>query len=83
VLEVFGNAAVWVMYAQVIVKRGTDAVTLCYYLAASQYYVYIVSQKNVPPLTCYITLTHMNGFCFFGRNVTDEVGNRKTLYYAT
>ena len=31
-----------------------------------------------------ITLTHMNGFWyFFGRNVTDKVGNQKTLYYAT
>jgi len=27
---------------------------------------------------------HVNGFWyFFGRNVTDEVGNQKTLYYAT
>jgi len=31
-----------------------------------------------------ITLTHMNGFWFFfGRNVTDKVGNQKTLYCAT
>jgi len=31
-----------------------------------------------------ITLTHMNGFWyFFGRNVTDKVGNQKMLYYAT
>ena len=39
--------------------------------------------KNVPPLACY-NLTHMNGFWyFFGRNVTDKVGNQKVLYYAT
>ena len=40
-------------------------------------------KKNVPPLAC-------NNFgapewilIFFGRNVTDKVGNQRTLYYAT
>jgi len=32
---------------------------------------YTVSQKNVPPLLA-ISLTHVNGFQFFGRNVTDK-----------
>ena len=44
---------------------------------------YIVSQKT-SHLWLAITLTHMNGFWyFFGRNVTDKVGNLKTFYYAT
>jgi len=44
--------------------------------------VYTVSQKTTR-LWLAITLTHMNGFWYFGRNVTDKVGNQKTLYYAT
>jgi len=45
--------------------------------------MYTVSQKT-SHLWLAITLTHMNGFWyFFGRNVTDKVGNQKTLYYAT
>jgi len=44
-------------------------------------YYYTMSQKT-SHLWLAITLTHMNGFWyFFGRNVTDEVGNQKTLYY--
>jgi len=39
--------------------------------------------KNVPPLTCYNFDTHEWILIFFGRNVTDKVGNQKTLYYAT
>jgi len=42
--------------------------------------MYTVSQKTSHLLLA-ITLTHMNGF--FGRNVTDKVGNQKMLYYAT
>jgi len=42
-----------------------------------------VSQKNVPPLACYNFDTHKWILIFFGRNVTDKVGNQKTLYYAT
>ena len=45
--------------------------------------IYTVSQKT-SHLWLAITLTHMNGFrYFFGRNVTNKVGNQKTLYYAT
>ena len=41
---------------------------------------YTVSQKT-SHLWLAITLTHTNGFLyFFGRNVTDKVGNEKTLY---
>jgi len=36
--------------------------------------------KNVPPLACY---TFERILILFGRNVTDKVGNQKTLYYAT
>jgi len=39
--------------------------------------------KNVPPLACYNYDTHEWILIFFGRNVTDKVGNQKTLYYAT
>ena len=44
---------------------------------------YTVSQKNVPPLACYNFDAHEWIMMFFGRNVTDKVGNQKTLYYAT
>ena len=39
--------------------------------------------KNVPPLACYNFDTREWSLTFFGRNVTDKVGNQKTLYYAT
>jgi len=50
-------------------------------LADAQYYT--VSQKNVRPLACYNFDTHEWILIFFGRNVTDKVGNQKTLYYVT
>ena len=39
--------------------------------------------KNVPHLACYNFNAHEWIWIFFGRNVTDKVGNQKTLYYAT
>jgi len=39
--------------------------------------------KNVPPLACYNIDTHEWILIFFRRNVTDKVGNQKTLYYTT
>ena len=45
--------------------------------------LYTVSQKNVPPLACYNFDAHEWILIFFGRNVTDKLGNQKTLYYAT
>ena len=45
--------------------------------------IYTVSQKNVPPLACYNSDAHEWILIFFGRNVTDKVGNQKMLYYAT
>ena len=39
--------------------------------------------KNVPPLACYNFDAHEWILIFFGRNVTDKVGNQKTLYCAT
>jgi len=42
-----------------------------------------VSQKNFPPLACYNFDKHERILILFGRNVTDKVGNQKTLYYAT
>jgi len=43
--------------------------------------LYTVSQNNVPPLACCNFDTHEWILIFFGRNVTDKVGNQKTLYY--
>ena len=45
--------------------------------------LYTVSQKNAPPLACYTFDAHEWILIFFGINVTDKVGNQKTLYYAT
>jgi len=42
-----------------------------------------VSPKNVPPLACYNFDAREWILIFFGRNVTDKVGNQTTLYYAT
>ena len=42
-----------------------------------------MSQKNVPPLACYNFDAHEWILIFFGRNVTDKVGNQKMLYHAT
>jgi len=39
-------------------------------------------KKNVPPLACYNFDAHEWILIFFGRNVTNKVGNQKTLYYA-
>ena len=39
--------------------------------------------KKRPPLACYNFDAHEWILIFFGRNVTDKVGNQKTLYYAT
>jgi len=39
--------------------------------------------KNVPHLACYTFDAHEWILIFFGRNVTDKVGNQKTFYYAT
>jgi len=38
--------------------------------------------KNVPPLACYNFDTREWILILFGRNVTDEVCNQETLYYA-
>ena len=39
--------------------------------------------QNVPPLACYNFDTREWILIFFGRNVTNTVGNQRTLYYAT
>ena len=39
--------------------------------------------KNIPPLACYNFDAHKWILIFFGKNVTDKVGNQKMLYYAT
>ena len=39
--------------------------------------------KNVTPLACYNFDAHEWILIFFGRNVTNNVGNQKMLYYAT
>jgi len=45
--------------------------------------IYTASQKNDPPLACNNFDTHEWILTFFGRYVTNKVGNQKTLYYAT
>ena len=44
-------------------------------------YIHRVS-KNVPPLACYNFDTHEWMLIFFGRNITEEVGNQTRLHYA-
>jgi len=44
---------------------------------------YTASQKHVPPSPCYNFDTHEWILMSFDRNVTDKVGNQKTLYCAT
>ena len=44
---------------------------------------FYTDSQNVPPLACYNFDTHEWILIFFGRNVTDKVGNQKTRYYAT
>jgi len=45
--------------------------------------LHCVSKKRPTSLACYNFDTHEWILIFFGRNVTDKVGNQKTLYYAT
>ena len=49
----------------------------------SGWYNYTASQKNVPPLACYNFDAHEWILIFFGRNVSDKVGNQKTFYCAS
>jgi len=44
---------------------------------------YTVSQKNVPPLTCYNLGIHNPITIIFGRNVTEKVKNRMMLCFPT
>jgi len=41
--------------------------------------VFDVSQKNVPPLTCYNLDIH--GSIIFGTHVTEKVGSQNVLYF--
>jgi len=45
--------------------------------------VFTLCLKNVPHLTCYNFDAHECILIFFGRDVTDKVGNQKTHYSAT
>jgi len=42
-----------------------------------------VSQKNVPPLTCYSLYIHSSIATIFGKNVAETVGNQNVLYFPT
>ena len=55
---------------------------LCTRVGSRNHVLHRVS-KNVPPLACYNVDAHEWILIFFGGNVTDKVGNQKTLYYAT
>jgi len=56
---------------------------VCGCLYGKQSCIYTVSQKNVQSLACYNFDAHEWILIFFGRNVTNKVGNQKVLYYAT
>ena len=45
--------------------------------------LYTVSQKNVPPLTCYNLDIHGSITIIFGTSVTEKVGNQNVLYFPT
>jgi len=63
-----------------------NIVVPCFFYSQCIYiytYIYTVSQKNVPPLVCYNFDTCERILIFFGRNVTDKVSSKKTLYLAT
>jgi len=44
---------------------------------------YTVSQKNVPPLTCYNLDIHYPIMIIFGRSVTEKVRNQTMLCFPT
>jgi len=58
---------------------STYTIAVCYSYSARLHRV----SKNVPLLACYNFDAHEWILIFFGRNVTDKVGNQKTLYCAT
>ena len=60
-----------------------DCLSVSCHCRRTQPILYTVFQKNAPPLACYIFDAHEWILIFFGRNVTNKVGNQKTLYYAT
>ena len=60
-----------------------DCLSVSCHCRHTQPILYTVFQKNAPPLACYIFDAHEWILIFFGRNVTDKVGNQNTLYYAT
>jgi len=55
-----------------------DAELIVHLARAPKMYIHRVS-KNVPPLACYNFDAHEWILIFFGTNVTDKVGNQKTL----
>jgi len=44
---------------------------------------YTVSQKNVPPFTCYNLYIHGSIATIFSTNVAEKVGNQNLLYFPT
>jgi len=72
-------------YKVLRVKSTLSTSTLKYLSTLKQvqvpkYMPYTPCLKNVPPLACHNFDTHEWILISFGRNVTDEVGNQKTLY---
>ena len=45
--------------------------------------IYTLSQKNVPPLTCYNLDMHGSVTIIFGTSVTKKVGNQNVLHFPT
>ena len=60
-----------------------DCLSVSCHCRHTQPILYTVFQKNAPPLACYIFDAHEWILIFFGRNVTDKVGNQNTLYCTT
>jgi len=73
----------FVFCANFDIRNNSIIVLIAYFVdIILRYYVHRVS-INVPPLACYNFDAHEWILIFLGRNVTDKVGNQKTLYYAT
>jgi len=47
------------------------------------YYIYTVSQKNIPDVFSYNSREHWRIFIIFGRNVTEKASNHMLLHFPT
>jgi len=74
----------WIIYFFIILFAVYCSFLYCMWVPIWQIKLYIHRvSKNVPSLACYNFDAHEWISIFFGRNVTNKVGNQKVLYYAT